>query len=76
MREAPSLQIISDLVNAGAKIKAYDPVAKETASIDIPDEWLADGRVKILDDQYKAVEVADALILATEWKQFRNPHLN
>ncbi len=76
MREAPSLQIISDLVNAGAKIKAYDPVAKETASIDIPDEWLADGRVKILDDQYKAVELADALILATEWKQFRNPDFN
>lgn len=76
MREAPSLQIISDLVNAGAKIQAYDPVAKETASIDIPDEWLTDGRVKILDDQYQATESADALILATEWKQFRNPDFN
>ena len=76
MREAPSLQIISDLVKAGAKIQAYDPVAKETASIDIPDEWLADGRVKILDDQYQALESADALILVTEWKQFRNPDFN
>lgn len=76
MREAPSLQIINDLVNAGAKIQAYDPVAKETATIDIPDEWLADGRVKILDDQYQALESADALILVTEWKQFRNPDFN
>ena len=76
MREAPSLQIINDLVNAGAKVQAYDPVAKETASIDIPDEWLADGRVKILDDQYQALESADALILVTEWKQFRNPDFN
>ncbi len=76
MREAPSLQVINDLVNAGAKVQAYDPVAKETASIDIPDAWLADGRVKILDDQYQAMESADALILVTEWKQFRNPDFN
>ncbi len=76
MREAPSLQIITDLVNAGAKIQAYDPVAKETASIDIPDEWLADGRITIMDDQYQALESSDALILATEWKQFRNPDFN
>jgi UDPglucose 6-dehydrogenase len=76
MREAPSLQIISDLVNAGAKVKAYDPVAKETATIDIPDEWLDDGRVMILDDQYMALDSTDALILATDWKQFRNPDFN
>lgn len=76
MREAPSLQIINDLVNAGAIVQAYDPVAKETASIDIPDKWLADGRVKIMDDQYQAIEASDALILVTEWKQFRNPDFN
>ena len=35
-----------------------------------------DGRVKILDDQYQALESADALILVTEWKQFRNPDFN
>ncbi|MBT8120598.1 MAG: UDP-glucose/GDP-mannose dehydrogenase family protein [Gammaproteobacteria bacterium] len=76
MREAPSLQIINDLVNAGAIVQAYDPVAKETAAIDIPDEWLDDGRVKILDDQYQSLESSDALILVTEWKQFRNPDFN
>ena len=76
MREAPALQIINDLVKGGAKVRAYDPVAKETASIDIPDEWLADGRVSILDDQYQALDGTDALILVTEWKQFRNPDFN
>ena len=76
MREAPSLQIINDLVSAGAKIQAYDPVAKETASINIPAEWQNDGRVKIFEDQYQALEATDALILATEWKQFRNPDFN
>jgi len=76
MREAPSLQIISDLVNAGAKVKAYDPVAKETASLDIPDDMLEDGRVVLLDDQYMALDSTDALILATDWKQFRNPDFN
>ena len=76
MREAPSLQIISDLVNAGAKIKAYDPVAKDTARNDIPESWLADGRVEILDDQYQALDSTDALIIATEWMQFRNPDFN
>ena len=76
MREAPSLQIIDDLVNAGAKVQAYDPVAIETASIDIPAEWLADGRVTLLDDQYQALESTDALILVTDWKQFRNPDFN
>lgn len=76
MREAPSLQIISDLVNAGARIRAFDPVARETAAVDIPDEWMADGRVTIVDDQYKTLEGSDALIIATEWKQFRNPDFN
>lgn len=76
MREAPSLQIINDLINAGARVQAYDPVAKETATIDIADEWLATGKVSLHDDQYQAMESSDALIIATEWKQFRNPDFN
>ena len=76
MREAPSLQIISDLVNAGANVRAFDPVAHETAAIDIPDEWMADGRVDLVDDQYQALDGCDAMVLVTEWKQFRNPDFN
>lgn len=73
MREAPSLQIISDLVSAGAKVRAYDPVATSTAIAALPKTWLDTGLVNILDDPYAAIETCDALILVTEWKQFRRP---
>jgi UDPglucose 6-dehydrogenase len=73
MREAPSLQIINDLVSAGAKIRAYDPVATETAIAALPKTWLETGLVTLYDDSYTALENCDALILVTEWKQFRRP---
>ena len=73
MREAPSLQIINDLISAGAKVHAYDPVAAETAREVIPKTWMDSGLVKIYEEQYQALELSDALILVTEWKQFRNP---
>jgi UDPglucose 6-dehydrogenase len=73
MREAPSLQIINDLVSAGAKIRAYDPVSTETAVASLPKTWLDTGLVTILDESYTALETCDALILVTEWKQFRRP---
>ena len=73
MREAPSLQIINDLVSAGAKIRAYDPVATETATAALPKTWMDAGLVTLFDDPYTALETCDALILATEWKQFRRP---
>jgi UDPglucose 6-dehydrogenase len=73
MREAPSLQIISDLVNAGAKIRAFDPVATETATAALPAEWLKDYSVQFFNDQYEAIKNCDSLILVTEWKQFANP---
>lgn len=73
MRESPSLQIIKDLVNAGAKIQAFDPVATETATAEVPEEWFNNGCVKFFSNQYDALENAEALVLATEWKQFRNP---
>ena len=73
MREAPSLQIINDLVGAGAKVRAYDPVAAETATQSLPKTWLDSKLVEIVDNQYRALESCDALILVTEWAQFRNP---
>lgn len=76
MREASSLQIIKDLVNAGANIKAFDPVATETATAEIPEEWFSNGSVKLYANQYDALDNTEALILATEWKQFRNPDFN
>ena len=73
MREAPSLQIISDLIKAGAKVNVFDPVATETATIALPDDWIAKGDVNFYGDQYDALDAADALVLVTEWKQFSNP---
>jgi len=64
IREAPSLDIIRGLMKAGAKVRAYDPVAMiETAQV-LPD-------VNYADDEYSAVTGADALVLVTEWNQFR-----
>jgi UDPglucose 6-dehydrogenase len=73
MREAPSLQVINDLVNAGANIQAFDPVATETATAELPAEWFDNGKVKFFNNQYEALHKSDALVLVTEWKQFANP---
>ncbi|MCH2189375.1 MAG: UDP-glucose/GDP-mannose dehydrogenase family protein [Gammaproteobacteria bacterium] len=71
MREAPSVVIIKGLVELGAKIKAYDPVAKEEAR-----HMLADciEKIEFADDMYAASESSDALIIVTEWKTFRSPN--
>lgn len=73
MREASSLVIIEHLIAAGATIKAYDPVANDTAKAAMPDEWISSGKVTICKYQYDAIPESDALILVTEWKQFRQP---
>lgn len=64
MREAPSLDIIRGLLEGGAKIKAYDPVAAEEAAKIL-------SNVEYAADEYAAVTGADVLILVTEWNQFR-----
>ncbi len=73
MREAPSIEIIKSLTDAGAKIQAFDPVATETALIEIKKEVKQSESVQLLDEQYSVLINADALILITEWKQFRRP---
>lgn len=67
MREAPSLVIISRLLDAGAKVKVYDPIAMNEAKRRIGD------KVTYCKDMYEAVIDADALAVITEWKQFRLP---
>ena len=70
MREAPSVVIISKLTELGAIINAYDPKA-----MNIGREYYFKGNdnIKFLDNKYDAVENADAIILVTEWKEFRSP---
>ena len=67
MREAPAIVIIEALQKAGARIKAYDPVAMDEARHMLNDD------VELADHQYGAVEGVDALVLATEWNIFRQP---
>ncbi len=69
MREAATLTIIQDLTAAGMKVRAYDPVAHENAKKILADNAL----VEIVDEQYDACKGASALLVATEWNQFRNP---
>ena len=73
MREAPSIPLIRALLEAGAKVRAYDPVATETARAVMPKEALATGDLQLVSEQYEAIEGADALVLVTEWPLFRKP---
>jgi len=70
MREAASITIINELTALGAKIKAYDPKAVHEAK-----ECYLKGNnaVEYVDSKYSALQGADAMILITEWKEFRSP---
>lgn len=68
MREAPSLVIIEKLLEAGAEIVAYDPVAKNEAQRILGD------KITLAKDEYEACIDADALLLVTEWPEFRLPN--
>ena len=67
MREAPALVLIDKLIESGAKVRAYDPVAMKECNRRIGD------KVIYATDMYDAVLDADALLLVTEWKEFRMP---
>lgn len=73
MREASSLVLISRLIEAGANVRAYDPVAMRQAEIELNREWIESGRVIMAEHQYDALKNADAMFLVTEWKPFRQP---
>jgi UDPglucose 6-dehydrogenase len=70
MREAPSLVIIEKLLKAGASVVAYDPVATHEAKRILGDS------ISYCDDMYAALNDSDALLIITEWPEFRSPDLN
>ncbi|HTG14954.1 MAG TPA: UDP-glucose/GDP-mannose dehydrogenase family protein [Blastocatellia bacterium] len=65
MREAPSIRIVADLVEGGARVRAYDPAAMESAR-----QFLSG--VEYCEDEYHAAHGSDALVVVTEWNQFRS----
>jgi UDPglucose 6-dehydrogenase len=69
IRDAPSVPIIKTLLKEGAKIRAYDPVSMEEAEKILPE-------IKYCKDPYNTLKGADALIIMTEWNQFRNLELD
>ena len=70
MREAPSLVIIKKLLDVGAKVKAYDPVAMHEAKRILGDT------IEYAADQYDALIDADCLLMITEWPEFKFPNFN
>ena len=67
MRESPSIKLVSSLLDIGAKVKAFDPQAMETAR-----EIFSD-TITYAEDEYDALDGSDALVIVTEWRAFRNP---
>jgi UDPglucose 6-dehydrogenase len=67
MREAPSLKIIKSLLNKGAIISAYDPEAEESTKA------ILGNKIEYAESSYLALENAEALIIVTEWNEFRTP---
>nr|WP_321266233.1 UDP-glucose/GDP-mannose dehydrogenase family protein [uncultured Sulfurimonas sp.] len=70
MREASSITIINELTSRGAKVVAYDPKARHEAE----SHYLkGNDKVSYVDSKYEAIKDADAMILVTEWQEFRSP---
>ncbi len=70
MREAPSLVVIEELLQAGSRVRAHDPEALKSA------RQIFGSRIEYLETNYDALEGADALIILTEWNQFRHPNFH
>ena len=64
MREAPSIPLVTGLLDLGAKVRAYDPAGMEQAKSELPD-------ITYCEDPYAVARDADALVIVTEWRQFR-----
>jgi UDPglucose 6-dehydrogenase len=72
IRDSAALEIIRYLTALGMKVRAYDPAAGDNAQKALA----ADPLVEVSDNQYKIINGADALAIATDWNQFRNPNFN
>ena len=70
MREAPAIYVIKELVKRGAEIRAYDPKAMKEAK----EHYLHDvENITYFESKYDMLKNSDALVLLTEWKEFRSP---
>jgi UDPglucose 6-dehydrogenase len=75
VREAPGLRLVAELSAAGATVRGTDPQALETARQWLAERQLAD-KVELFEHEYDACRDADALVIATEWNEYRSPNLS
>jgi UDPglucose 6-dehydrogenase len=69
MRDAPSIPLVTGLLDMGAKVRAHDPIGIEQARKELPD-------IEYCDDPYECAKGADAVVLVTEWVQYRGMDLD
>jgi UDPglucose 6-dehydrogenase len=74
VREAPAIKLMEELLERGAKVRATDPQALVTGKQSLEALGIAD-KVQLLETEYKTCEGADALVVATEWNEYRNPDM-
>ena len=67
VRESPAIYCIKKLLDSGIKIRAYDPEAGPAAMA------MLDGKIEIFENGYEALDDSDALVIFTDWQEFRNP---
>jgi UDPglucose 6-dehydrogenase len=70
MREAPSIVLIREVIDAGGRVRVFDPAAMEEARRVFGD---LNAKITYCNKSYEACEGADGLVLVTEWNEFRNP---
>ena len=73
VREAPAVTLIEEIARAGGRVRAYDPVAAAAIRARIG-PLIADGTLTLLEDAYAAAEGCHALVVVTEWQEFRTPN--
>lgn len=73
MRETPALDTVRGLLNAGAAVRAFDPVASAQFKTALTSAHGASERFTVVNDKYDALQGASAMLLLTEWREFRNP---
>jgi UDPglucose 6-dehydrogenase len=74
VREAPAIKLIREIVKRGGRVQATDPEALGTSRVSLTHYGVLD-HVKLIENEYAACEGADALVLATEWSEYRAPDL-
>ena len=74
MREAPSTYLIRSIIENGGVVKAFDPIAMDSAKKEFKDDELL--KISFCNSEYDALNNSDALILVTEWGQFRQPNFD